>query len=283
MCKDSRLTFLNGVGYNVIRLPQEGINPLDAIGRDNKEKTNMPLGSISRIWKTDQPAPKPDGPLDATDINGQRTDDLKLSVGLDILHSALSGMGVKSPRLDGAYEKARSVQFEFTNVKILRIEPLAIGEYLAAGDLNTANPFASYFRGGKDQSAFVISEVLRSDTIRVSAKDKSGASLAVNVPNIQQVVGVDVKVQAGSGGETTVAYKSSRFLTFGFRVFGVAFMDGDWRVFGVKPGAENSFSVAAMDFAGAGALSGPDPDAAILLTGSGLLELEQPARSAAGV
>lgn len=96
---DSRLTYLNGVGYNVIRLPRDGIEPLHALGCDLKAGT----------------------------IGG------------------LSGLGVSTPGVDVAYERERSVQFEFNNVRGVRVEPLGLSEYLADGDLESQQPFASYF------------------------------------------------------------------------------------------------------------------------------------------
>lgn len=272
ICTDSRLTFLNNLGYNVIRLPREGIEPLQALGRDPKGNTIENLGAISAIWKSETTAPVPDPPSDAPDINGQRTDDLKLSVGLDILAGVLSGMGVPGPKLEVAYNQARSVQFEFVNVKVHRIEPLKVGDYLADGDLKLANPFSTFFTDPK-KSAFVITEVLKSDAIKVTAKDKKGVTIGVDVQNIQGVLGTKASVGAEAGAEHTLTYKGAKMLTFGFKVFGIAFMDGEWRVFGVKPAKDLAFGAPGMLPGGSGELAAPGTGTAILLGTSGLLEL----------
>jgi hypothetical protein len=40
VCKDPSLTFLNQFGYNVIKLPRTGIEPMHVVGRD--ETTQLP-------------------------------------------------------------------------------------------------------------------------------------------------------------------------------------------------------------------------------------------------
>jgi hypothetical protein len=272
ICTDSRLTFLNNLGYNVVRLPREGIEPLQALGRDPRENTIENLGAISAIWKAESDPPVPDPPTDAPNINGQRTDDLKLSVGLDILAGVLSGMGVPGPKLDLAYTKARSVQFEFVNVKVHRIEPLKVGEYLADGDLKLANPFSTFFTDPK-KTAFVITEVLKSDAIKVTAKGKGGVTVGVDVQNIQGVLGTKATVGAEAGADHTLTYQGTKMLTFGFKVFGIAFMEGEWRVFGVKPAKDLAFAAPGMLSSGASEIAAPASDTAILLGTSGLLDL----------
>jgi hypothetical protein len=34
-CKDPSLTFLNSAGYNVMRLPRAGVDPLDILRKDS--------------------------------------------------------------------------------------------------------------------------------------------------------------------------------------------------------------------------------------------------------
>ena len=48
-CHDPRLTYLNDLGYNVVRLPRKGINPLGVLGRDGKSLSY--LGTLDQIWR----------------------------------------------------------------------------------------------------------------------------------------------------------------------------------------------------------------------------------------
>jgi hypothetical protein len=90
VCKDPRLTYLNDAGYNVVRLPRKGIVPLGVLGKE-KNVINY-LGTLDEIWTSSVPVPKVGDPQPATALAGSKTSDVKLSLGLEILANALSGM-----------------------------------------------------------------------------------------------------------------------------------------------------------------------------------------------
>ena len=94
VCKDPRLTYLNSIGFNVVKLPRADVQPLEVLGRDDKSLDN--LGRLSTHWKSSVPEPKAAPPSPAANINGQKTDRI-----LEALHrarhpqeSTLAGMGV---------------------------------------------------------------------------------------------------------------------------------------------------------------------------------------------
>src|SRR6185369_6928488 len=136
VCKDPSLTFLNQFGYNVIKLPRTGIEPMHVVGRD---ETTQLLGPLSSVWKSTLPVPTPNAPRSAADVNGQRTDKIDLKFSLKILENALKAFGASVPSLGFAFKKARNISFEFTNVTSTTVEPFDAGNYLSAGDLNTLN------------------------------------------------------------------------------------------------------------------------------------------------
>src|ERR1700755_489460 len=96
VCKDPSLTFLNQFGYNVIRLPRTGIEPLHGLGRD---ETTQLLGPLSSVWQSTVAVPGPNAPRSAVDVNGQKTDKIDLKVGLKILENALKAFGATVPSL----------------------------------------------------------------------------------------------------------------------------------------------------------------------------------------
>jgi hypothetical protein len=236
-CSDPRLTYLNNLGYNVLKLPREGVDPLEILGRDGSSMED--LGPLSTIWTSNVAVPTT-GTTQAVDVNGQKTSDLKLSIGLDILASVLQGMGVPAPSLNTAYSKASSVQFTFTNVQVVRVAPLEVGKYLAHGDLDTSNAFATYFQD-HDKEAYVITEVLKSNAIKVTAKNDSGVSVGVDLPNIQNVLGTKVNVAASGSGNQELTYQGQTMVTFGFKVFGISFADGNWQIHGQAPGKDIAY------------------------------------------
>jgi len=243
VCKDPSLTYLNGLGYNVVRLPRVGIEPLDILGKDDKSVER--LGQVNQMWTSPQPLPPVKGPQAATGVTGQKTSELKLSIGLKILSAALGAMGAAVPDVSFGYSKAKKVSFTFTDVQVYLVDPLVVGNYLAAGDLSSGNPFVRRYFEDDDTSAFILTEVLKSKSITVTALDDSNSEVAVDFPAIQQVVGAKVAVTSKSATNTTLTYAGTDELSFGFRCFGIAYVDGAWRVHGTKPSGGVAFALPA--------------------------------------
>src|SRR5262245_5140480 len=203
-CKDPALTFLNKFGYNVVKLPRTGIEPLLVLGRD---KSLNPIGDLSTVWKAPAPPPAPGAPQAAASIEGQKSEKLDLSIGLKLLANALAAFGATTPSVDFAYKQARKVQFTLANVKSVAIEPFTVGEYLATGDLNLNNPFVARYFEDDDTNAYIITEVLKSDTVTITATDSSDTGVKLDVPAISGVVGANVKVSSGGESTGTLSYK----------------------------------------------------------------------------
>jgi hypothetical protein len=239
-CSDKALTYLNRQGYNVVRLPRKGTSPLDVLGRDTGALEK--LDDLSQIWRYQHPLPTISPPQAATQVNGQKTGDLSASMGLKILGVILGALGAKIPELSAVYTAADSLEFEFHNVMSRSVTPLAIGRFLAQGDIQSDNPVVNYYFSDNETETYVIVETLESDEIAVTAKDSSGANLQVSVPSIQNAVGVDIAVAGKSAGNSSIAYKGSESVTFGFKLFSIAF-DGRWRIHGAQAHEILSFTV----------------------------------------
>lgn len=240
MCKDPALSYLNQFGYNVVKLPRAGIGPLDVLGRDQALEK---LGTISEVWTSTQPVPKPGEPAAVGGMNGQMSHDLDLGVGLKILAGVLGGMGsaIGLPTLNLTYQKARSVQFKFTDVVSVQVTPFAIGTYLASGTLDSRNPFVTQYFGNDGTQEYILSEVLQSSSVSVTAKDDSKTAVKVDVPALQGVVGANVSVGMGKSGQAEVVYTGKQLLTFGFKAYQVTYADGKWGVQGTKAGGALAF------------------------------------------
>jgi hypothetical protein len=230
-CHDPRLTYLNDLGYNVVRLPRKGINPLGVLGRDGQSLHY--LGTLDQIWQSKNPTPIAGSPNPVSALNGAATGNLDLSIGLDILANALSGMfGSTAPNLKFAYKSAKSVQFKFTDVEASSIDPFLIDNFLAAGRLGEG-PFVSRFLRDPDTKAFVITETLQAKSLSVTAKADSSSEVSVDVPAIQSVLGTKVAVSQTESNSAEVSYNGPDYLTFGFKVFAIKMENQVWRIRGV--------------------------------------------------
>ncbi len=239
--KDPSITFLNKFGYNVVRLPRTGIEPMDIVGHDADTRN---LGNIGRVWTSTIPQPEPKPPRATSAVNGMRTDALDVSFGLDVLANALTMFGAASPSVNFAYKSAHTVNFAYVNVTTTSVDAFDAGAYLASGTLHTDNPqVANYFLNEKAK-AYLILDVLKSNSITVTATDSHGTSVGVDVPAIQGVVGAKVKVSPSDASNSSITFTGPEALTFGFAVQQLI-RDGDvWRLTGAKPSGDIAFGVA---------------------------------------
>jgi hypothetical protein len=238
-CADKSLTYLNSLGYNVVRLPRKGIDPLDVLGRERASLER--LGRLDQLWKSRKPVPQISAPQPAAHINGQSTGEISATIGLKLLGGVLKAIGATVPELGFAYNRARSLQFTFGDVMSRSIVPLEVGEFLSDGDIHSTNPFVEHYFHDDDTDAFVITEILESNEITVSAKDEQGGQISANIPAIKDVVGANVSVSAKTTASAELTYKGTESVTFGFKVFAIAF-DGRWRITGVAANAGLAFA-----------------------------------------
>jgi hypothetical protein len=235
--KDPSITYLNKLGYNVVKLPRTGIEPMDVIGRD---QTMQWLGPIDSIWTSAIPKPQPGPPKPASAVNGQKTDALDLSVGLSILGNTLAAFGVSVPSLDVAYKSARSVQFSYSNVTLTEVPPFSAGSYLAKGELQSGNPAVkNYFLSGQ-ATAYLIVQVLKSNSLTVTATDSHGVAVDVDLSALQ---GLDAKVgvKPSRSGNSTISFTGPDPITFGFAVQQITREGNDWLLHGVAPSGNIAF------------------------------------------
>ena len=226
--KDPSITFLNKFGYNVIRLPRTGIEPLYVIGRDGQSM--QLLGPINAVWSSENPEPRPGPPDPTVAVNGERTGGLDLSFGLSILGGTLRAFGLSAPSLDTAFKKAHSLQFTYTNVTSTSVSPFAAGNYLSRGTLSTDNAVMNSYVGNDKTKTYLILDVLKSDSITVTATDSHGAEVGIDLPHIEGIVDAKIGVKPSDSSNSTITFTGPVAVTFGFAVMEIAWQSNKWAV-----------------------------------------------------
>jgi hypothetical protein len=269
ICKDQSTTYLKRLGYNVVRHPQQGIVPLDLIGR--QKGTTGYLGSIEKLITSPAgPRPSVERDLAAADVNGQKSSKFSLSVGADILGSIIGAMGGQLG-IQTSYTNARKVEFHFTGVLKDRATPLDVGDYLRDGEVDAGNTvLREYVIGNGD--LFLVLETIKTKQLVVRYERDQGVDAAVDVEAIQDLVGGQVAVTASAASGGMVSYEGSEYLTFGFRSYEVGIDDGELRLMASKPGSVPL--AAGLE----GAEAQMAADAAVLTPeGVGLLDIDMSA------
>jgi hypothetical protein len=262
VCKDPLRTSLNDKGYNVILLPRQGIEPMDILGKEDKSIER--LGTLSQIWSSPATLPAVKSQA-ATGIAGQKTSELNLDIGLKFLSDVLGAMGAAIPKLDFAFKNSKKVEFSFANVQAVSVDPFVLGSFMTQGTLADTNPFVTRYFFEEDTDAFVITEVLKSNSITVKSVSNNNTGASLDLPAIQQAVGIKVGVSSGNTSNTTLTFTGEPMLTFGYRIFRIEFLNGKWVIRGQKPSGDFAFTLPTGDSAGEnGVILDDDPASFVL-------------------
>jgi hypothetical protein len=232
-CEDPALTFLNRLGYNVVRLPRTDLLPLEVLGSESGRAPQL-LGRLDAVWESKIPTP-PITSGDVATVSGRSTSDVRIGFGLKILEGILGAMGATVPQVGLAYSQARSVRFEFKDPDLRKIDPLLVGNFLAQGDLRTENPFVRHYMLSEDTEAYVVTEVLLSSSIRVVALDKSEVGAKLDVKAITEGLGANVQVNMNAGIEGDLVYKGKQPLAFGYKAHEIVYSGKEWNVRRLEP------------------------------------------------
>jgi hypothetical protein len=228
-CKDPYVESLHGFGYNVIRLPRADVRPLQLLAKDGDGLNR--IGELTTVLRAgpNVPLPKVAQNTRMAAVSGGRSGDLSLGIGVSVLGSVIGAMGGSKLGLDLKYQNAKSVTFEFPDVLEDRVEIALLDQFLADADVS---PFAAHVGQLLDADhLFVTTAVLKTTKITVEARRSNDAGLDVSVPEIQKVVGGNVKVGGKAEVTSKVTYEGSVPLVFGFQAVRLFYEHGHYQRF----------------------------------------------------
>lgn len=212
VCTDKSVNYLKSLNLNTIVHPQEDAAPLQLLGEYK--------GARGIIGTLDQLVSQPGGTLPETkpsvagNINGQRSSKLPLDLGLNVLGNIIGAMG-GDLGVKASYNQAQKVEFSFRDVTRFRANTVSIGDYLAGSEIRWDHPILKKYLFGSG-NLYVLTEVVKSKKIGVTAFRSDKTSLSVEVPVIQAAVGGSVSVGLESETTNTVTYEGPTDLAFGF-------------------------------------------------------------------
>jgi hypothetical protein len=189
------------------------------------------LGNVTTVFIPGPSAGVPPLRLNmpAANISGQRTGDLSIGVGLSILGSVLGAMGASTLGLDLAYKQAKTAAFEFGEVSEDTVEVAKLDQFLSDADVNPMSQHVSSLLEADD--IFVTTATIKSQKFTVEAKSSAGEGLEISVPEIQNVVGANATVTAGTSASSKITYEGSVPLVFGFQAIRLFYEDGRYTAF----------------------------------------------------
>jgi hypothetical protein len=158
------------------------------------------------------------------DIEGKETSKVNIAIGLSILGSFIGALGGSKLGLDAAFNRARTVTFQYTGVMEDAVDVLALEKFIKTSRVSPQIPSGTLEKL-LDDEVYVVTSVLKTRKIVVAAQGEAGATVKVDVPVIQQAVGGNVNVQATAAAESRVAFEGAVPVAFAFQAVQLVFGD----------------------------------------------------------
>ena len=244
ICRDPLLGLLRQQGYNVVRLPRTGLNPLQVLARQG---TNLqPLGVLSMLVESDElpPAIVPDTTVSNLGGNDLHSGSVSVDLGLGFLGNILAAIGSSNAGLESVACGADTLRYTFRD---LRQDAVAIAELDRYLGRARVHPDARQMCRLLEQDAiYVTTTTLKCSTLNIEVVTKPGKSLALDIPAIQGQVEGRVVVTSESESRAVLTYHGVESLVFGFQAVQLEYRGGDYRGFRiVEPGTVAMRSVEA--------------------------------------
>jgi hypothetical protein len=162
-------------------------------------------------------------------LSGKRTGEMTIGVGLSLLGTVIGAIGGSKLGLDLKYQRSRSATFEFQDVVEDRIEILKLDAFLGQADVNPASAFVRDLLF--DDELYVVTATVKTTKLAIDTADESKKGVEVSVPEIQQVVGANVKVSGASQKTSKITYEGPTPLVFGFQAVQLDYDGGHYKRF----------------------------------------------------
>lgn len=219
---DQSISYLREFGYSVFRLPRASAQPLEVMHRTGKDLSR--LGMLEQLidaGAVPMPTVHRDG-APGIDLEGRQTSRINVAIGVNILGSFIGALGGSSLGISTAFANARSVTFTFAGVMEDRVDVLALEAYVHAGTIRPFVPSGTLDKLIDDQ-VYVVTAILKTKSIVVSAEGESGAAVNVDVPIIRNVVGGSVKTESDGERSATVRFQGETPVAFALQAVQLVF------------------------------------------------------------
>lgn len=234
ICKDPTLAYLAKFGFNVIRLPREGLHPGGVLAGNGPQLEY--IGEISDYW-INTPKPKPKPPKEASIVTGRTIGEFDGKVGLELLGTILKAVNLKVPSLDAGIKGAKSFTFALGKPEIWSLPPVDLGAYLGQGHLVEKNPVANLYFGPGKPVVYIITDLLTSPDLTVEVAKSGDRDLDIDIDALQKAVDCKVNLESKSETGTKISFSGDKRLAFGFRAIRAQVQADGWELTGFpKPG-----------------------------------------------
>ncbi len=213
-------------GYNLVKLPKEGIEPLLLLYK-NKRDVNSGGKNIDWLFAvTDSPLPSVSKNNVTVDIQENALVSYNGELGLKLLEQLLEKlkMGNLSGKLDA--NSMHSIQIRYQDVLEDNVSVIELDSFISGSEPDVKE-FNSFKEKLKDSDLYVINSVLKSNSFSISAQDENGQKVDLEA-KLKGVVDADVHVGRSHKDEVVLKHEKATPIVFAFKAQRIIYDHKKW-------------------------------------------------------
>ena len=221
--------WLKSYHFTALELPRRDVAPADVLFRDNGA-FDQKVGKLSMLFSSDTGQPDTSSGEPTGSIARSFEKKVEANLGVRILGALFGGGASSKLGADLQAKRARSVSVTYEDVTQDSLAVLELQFWLQTAKVLGPTQTREWL--DKEKLA-AVTAVLRTAKLSIVAESENGAAIGLSVPEIQGIVGADVKVSAESSDSSKITFTGKEPIAFGFQAFVMEFDDGVW--LGLEP------------------------------------------------
>jgi len=219
---DPFLSLLKDIGFLPLRLPRADVAPLDMVEEDGKDLNLLGAMTNAMVPAAGVTAPPIVHDIQtAQNIQGTKTSQVKLGIGVTILGNILKAITGQNLAISAAFQNASTMTFQFADSSVDKVDIILLDRFLSQSDIDPhLTQIHNLLIEGK---MAIITAVTKTKKYLVTAQRDNGAQVSIDVPVLQQVAGGSLKIDAASSDNTKVSFEGPTPLAFGVQAIRVSF------------------------------------------------------------
>jgi hypothetical protein len=145
-----------------------------------------------------------------------------VNIGLSFLGAFIGALGGNNLGVQTAFSQAKTITFQYAGVMEDCLDVLALETFVKGGTINPQIPSGTLEKL-LDDEIYVVTSVLKTRRIVVSAQGEAGQGLQLDVPIIQGAVGGNLKVDRQGTTTSKVMFEGAFPLAFGLQAVQLVF------------------------------------------------------------
>lgn len=230
-------------GANIIRVPEERIQPLSVIAVCDK-KTGF-RGALENILDGSSGPGTPRTPLGTdlvlnshmANLSGKKTTSVDVKLGLEILDGFLQGFGIPGAVVSVHFGQVSSVSFSFQEVIRKYLDIGVVGRLLSGRIVDFSNPAAAIYRPKGECDLLVVDSLICSRSFVIHADRAHNVDFHAKLPEIRRCLGAQSAVQISSATGLDLSFQGDRDLGFAFSCVRLC-LDKKGKITDMPPGKE---------------------------------------------